>query len=222
MATGLETHDEAGTAYEAYDQQKNRLQIKALGNFACLAEAPTSGDASAVRLNMFDETAHETSWIILVSMPDDDYQGIQRLRNMLVHEPSTNLIAPAFRNAFDQLVELLKSFREASRVRIETPDFAAVWKPADAAITYQAITRVTYEQLRSAHEEPEWTDERNERRCDLVDKEIEGTLTKAERLELEDLQNQMLAYRRKVAPRPIAHARRVHQQLLKEASEQDD
>ena len=181
MATGLETHDEAGTAYEDYEQQMNRLQGKALGKYAFLAEAPTLGDAPAVRLNMFDETAHETSWIILVSKPDDDYPDIQRLRNILVHEPSTNLIAEAFRNPFDQLVELLKSFREASRVRIETPDFTAFWKPADVAITYQTITRVLYEQHHSAHEEPEWTDKKNERRCDLVDKEIEGTLTKAER-----------------------------------------
>jgi len=48
-----------------------------------------------------------------------------------------------------------------------------------------------------------WDDTKNERRCDLVDREIEGTLLPAEKRELEDLQSQMLAYRRKVAPLPV-------------------
>lgn len=61
------------------------------------------------------------------------------------------------------------------------------------------------------HEKPaaEWTDEKNERRCDLIDKEINDGLTFSEEIELDNLQELMLHYRRKVAPRPIEEARRV-------------
>jgi hypothetical protein len=60
----------------------------------------------------------------------------------------------------------------------------------------------------------EWTDAKNERRCDLIDKEIDGTLTPAEAVELHRLQQEMLRYRHKVAPLPIAAARKLHAELL--------
>lgn len=47
---------------------------------------------------------------------------------------------------------------------------------------------------------PEWTEERNDRRCNLIEAEMDGTLTPAEKDELDDLQEQILAHRRKVAP----------------------
>ena len=81
------------------------------------------------------------------------------------------------------------------------------------------------ENLRTLFERPDesdWTDAKNDRRCELIDKEIEGTLLPAEKRELEELQRQMLAYRRKVAPLPLKEAQRLHQQLLKKAAEQVD
>src|SRR5205823_1100757 len=63
----------------------------------------------------------------------------------------------------------------------------------------------------------EWTKAKNERRCDLIDKEIEGTLTPAEAVELQALQRAMLAYRNKVAPLPIAAVRKLHDELLAKA-----
>lgn len=60
----------------------------------------------------------------------------------------------------------------------------------------------------------EWTQTMNARRCALIDKEIDGTLTAAERVELELLQKQAVAYRDRVAPVPIEGARELHQQLL--------
>ena len=48
----------------------------------------------------------------------------------------------------------------------------------------------------------------------LIDKEIDGTLTPVERVELELLQKQALAYRDRVAPLPIEGARKLHEQLL--------
>lgn len=46
-----------------------------------------------------------------------------------------------------------------------------------------------------------WSDEKNSRRCNLIDKQLDGKLSFEEALELEDLQNQMLEYRKRVAPR---------------------
>jgi len=63
--------------------------------------------------------------------------------------------------------------------------------------------------------EGEWNEAQNARRCELIDKEIEGTLTRAERVELELLQRQAIAHRDRVAPRPIKGALRLHQQLLR-------
>lgn len=68
----------------------------------------------------------------------------------------------------------------------------------------------------------DWTDIKNERRCELIDKEIDDTLSLDERNELEDLQEQMLRYRHRVAPLPLAHARRLLEKLEKVASQAAD
>jgi hypothetical protein len=68
----------------------------------------------------------------------------------------------------------------------------------------------------SSHE-TEWTDEKNKRRCELVDKEIDGLLSPDEQIELEELQAEMLAYRRKVAPLPLHELREIHRQLSRSA-----
>ena len=65
----------------------------------------------------------------------------------------------------------------------------------------------------------EWTEEKNQRRCDLVDKEIDGTISAVEKVELDQLQAEMLAYRRKVAPLPLEGLRELHQELLRQASD---
>jgi hypothetical protein len=63
-----------------------------------------------------------------------------------------------------------------------------------------------------------WTDAKNERRCDLVDQKIRGTLSAGEALELESLQTEMLRHRAKVAPLPLEYARQLHQALLNRAA----
>jgi hypothetical protein len=65
-----------------------------------------------------------------------------------------------------------------------------------------------------------WSEEKNRRRCELVDKEIDGTITSDEQSELDELQAQMLGYRRKVAPLPLEDVRRLHQELLRRAGAQ--
>jgi hypothetical protein len=62
-----------------------------------------------------------------------------------------------------------------------------------------------------------WTDAKNHRRAELVDREIAGILTPTEAVELADLQNQMIRYVNRIAPLPIEDARKLHQQLLEKA-----
>jgi hypothetical protein len=64
----------------------------------------------------------------------------------------------------------------------------------------------------------EWTDAKNERRCELIDRKFdEPPLTPTESAELAQLQEEMLRYRQRVAPLPIEDARRLHQELLAQA-----
>jgi hypothetical protein len=64
----------------------------------------------------------------------------------------------------------------------------------------------------------QWTDAKNERRCALIDRKYADGLTAAEAAELAVLQEQMLRYRQRVAPLPLEHARRLHQELLAKAA----
>jgi hypothetical protein len=63
----------------------------------------------------------------------------------------------------------------------------------------------------------DWTEAKNARRCELIGKEVDGTLTPAEQTELEDLQEQMLRHRHRVAPLPLAYARQLLEELERKA-----
>lgn len=73
---------------------------------------------------------------------------------------------------------------------------------------------------RTPPEPGDWTEIKNSRRCDLIDRKYAGTLTPAEAVELSGLQAEMLRYRQRVAPLPLEDARRLHQELLAKAREQ--
>lgn len=59
-----------------------------------------------------------------------------------------------------------------------------------------------------------WTEAKNARRLELIDKEIQCTLRETERRELELLTREMRIHRRRVAPVPIQGAMRLHQELV--------
>jgi hypothetical protein len=48
-----------------------------------------------------------------------------------------------------------------------------------------------------------WSEAKNQRRCDLIDRKYAGQLTPPEAVELAQLQEQMLRYRQRVAPLPL-------------------
>lgn len=64
----------------------------------------------------------------------------------------------------------------------------------------------------------DWTDAKNARRCELIDRKYAGTLTPQEGIELAGLQDEMLRYRQHMAPLPLEEARHLHQQLLAKAT----
>ena len=64
----------------------------------------------------------------------------------------------------------------------------------------------------------EWTSAKNQRRCELIDRDIDGQLTPDERIELEDLQLQLRRYVNKGAPLPHEPLRKLHQDLLDKAA----
>ena len=64
----------------------------------------------------------------------------------------------------------------------------------------------------------EGTDEHNARRCLLLDKEVGGTISATEALELEELQDQLRRYRRQVTPLPLAETRRLLEELERKAA----
>jgi hypothetical protein len=69
-----------------------------------------------------------------------------------------------------------------------------------------------------ASEADAWTDAKNHRRCDLIDRRYGSGLTPEEAVELARLQEEMLRHRRRVAPLPLEDARRLHQELLTRAT----
>lgn len=64
----------------------------------------------------------------------------------------------------------------------------------------------------------EWTDTKNRRRCELIDRKYDSALTPAEEAELAALQTAMHSHVDRVAPLPLEAARQLHQQLLEKAA----
>ena len=64
----------------------------------------------------------------------------------------------------------------------------------------------------------EWTDAKNARRSELVDRKIDGSITPEEAEELAELQDQLDRYVDRVAPLPLEAARKLHHELLAKAA----
>jgi hypothetical protein len=71
-------------------------------------------------------------------------------------------------------------------------------------------------------QEEDWTEEKNRRRCELIDRKYDHGLTPAEDAELALLQDAMYRYIDKVAPLPLDEARSLHQELLQKAAQAQD
>jgi len=60
----------------------------------------------------------------------------------------------------------------------------------------------------------EWTAEKEQRRHDLIDRDITGTISPEERIELAILDAEGNAYYDAVAPRPIEGVRKLHRDVV--------
>jgi hypothetical protein len=65
-----------------------------------------------------------------------------------------------------------------------------------------------------------WSENAQQRRLELIDKDIAGTITAAERVELVRLDRLANEHFDRVAPPPTEGARRLHQQLIKNRARQ--
>jgi len=63
----------------------------------------------------------------------------------------------------------------------------------------------------------EWTDAKNDRRCELIDRKYKRGLSAAEEAELAALQTAMERHVDRVVPLPLEATRKLHQQLLEKA-----
>lgn len=74
----------------------------------------------------------------------------------------------------------------------------------------------------SSARQEEWTDEKNRRRCELIDRKYDRGLIPSEEAELALLQDDMHRTLDKVAPLPLDGGRSLHQELLQKAAQVQD
>ncbi|MGH8646842.1 MAG: hypothetical protein ACREX4_21235 [Gammaproteobacteria bacterium] len=182
----------------------------------------------AEKLRASEGSTYRRMLHLVMTNPDEDrLSTLQTFRNAQVHStgPSTwrsvvevlaekpSELGPEFRIFHQYLHAWTDVFiTNATRATSETSTLINFLHAAHRG----AAPRSEKHQLPHA---TEWTDKKNQRRCELVDKEIEGTLSPAEQVELEKLQTEMLAYRRNVVPLPLDKLRELHQALLREAGD---
>jgi hypothetical protein len=66
-----------------------------------------------------------------------------------------------------------------------------------------------------------WSAAKNERRGELIDRHIQGSIAPEERVELDFLQQQFHEYQEQNWPLPIDKARELHRELLEKKRQQD-
>ena len=108
-----------------------------------------------------------------------------------------------------------RATRPGRTVETEAKTILSLAVPANST-SQLAVNGQTLQE--SAEPISEWSDAKNHRRCELIDREIDDNLTADERIELEDLQEQMLRYRHRVAPLPLAQAQRILDELERKAA----
>lgn len=151
---------------------------------------------------------HPTSLIVLDASRVDTFSDYSAKRALPIIESPEN--QESIWRAIEEVQKTLDLYLRAVTDIGSWPD----WEGSHLSRAIESLCRVTPDA--SLHES--WTDEKNQRRCQLVDKDIDGTISEEERIELARLQSGLLAYRQKVAPLPLGDLRKMHQDLLQKAS----
>ncbi len=178
------------------------------------------------KIRVREESRYErTGWLTLSYYPDENQVSVFRtFRNAEIH----NTVPSSWREYFEVIVE---DSVERGREFRDFDKYLYTLGVVSFCIATRATTQTSTPLVQAgylgtvSHSENQrlletgWTDEKNRRRCDLVDKEIDSTLSPVEQQELEELQAEMLAYRRAVAPLPLKELRELHQGLLRGATD---
>jgi hypothetical protein len=69
-------------------------------------------------------------------------------------------------------------------------------------------------------EAEKWTDAKSARRSVLIDRDLNGQITKTESLELDLLQDELQLHTERVAPLPMEYARKLFRELVAKAQAQ--
>jgi PAS domain S-box-containing protein len=67
---------------------------------------------------------------------------------------------------------------------------------------------------RDRRADPEWSEAKNARRCELIDRKIQNTISTREATELDELQEALRAYLDRVAPLPMEGPKKLHAELV--------
>ena len=68
---------------------------------------------------------------------------------------------------------------------------------------------------RNRSPDPEWSEAKNARRCELIDRKIQNTISTREAAELDKLQEGLRAYLDRVAPLPMEGPKKLHAELMR-------
>jgi hypothetical protein len=90
---------------------------------------------------------------------------------------------------------------------------------ADRSQTFVLLSNADYDRVRNLLDDAnggsdDWTEEADARRCDLIDKDIAGTITPDEQAELAQLEHQAAKYFDATAAPPMERARQLHRELI--------
>ncbi|MBB3208933.1 hypothetical protein FHS27_004767 [Rhodopirellula rubra] len=77
-----------------------------------------------------------------------------------------------------------------------------------------AVTRFVSEEVGANGDDSQWTQDKDDRRCELIDREIAGTISVPERAELAGLQRMAEKHFDEIASPPMEEALKLHKRLL--------
>jgi PAS domain S-box-containing protein len=69
--------------------------------------------------------------------------------------------------------------------------------------------------IRIPSADSEWSEAKNARRCELIDRKIQNTISTREATELDELQEALRAYLDRVAPLPMEGSQKLHAELVR-------
>lgn len=207
------TIEETSTEFEDVAEKLQRVRGQAWGGYAELpVRVPKQPIPKSVKiLNPTQHTAAQN-----VSVRSVDKAGLVAKTILLALAESSEVsMSSVVRNSLESLQRTASAFATISDSKKElVRGRLLAFTSGPEGESFSGILRL----LRRSND-ADWTDEKNDRRCELIDKDIEGTIRPFERRELAVLQQQMLAFRRKNAPLPLKEAQALHQELLKKAGE---